>query len=118
MTQLESELDPQAGVNLEASDLRRLLARVDHHADKMPDPPRLNRGIALKLCELICAYRLCDVLYALENPQASENALGGFSNPRYDKHGLKGLGPTTMVRHCSRLLVMIHSPQGFYSIGP
>lgn len=67
-----------------------LMALVTPNATAMPPAPNLDKNVAPHLCSLLCAYRLADVLYSLQDPAPTQN-------PRYGKHSLADLWPKSTV---------------------
>ena len=57
----------------------------------MPGAPALRRNIGSLLCGLLSAYRLMDVLYAIQDPESQH------TNPGYPRLSSKGLRPTSSV---------------------
>ena len=89
MAQLESDVDSSED-DTDASGLRWALARVPPGSSSLPGPPNLKRPLPHRLCEVICAYKLIDVLYDLQQQDAPPS----FENPSYTKQRISRFLPT------------------------
>jgi hypothetical protein len=90
MQKLESQLDDGLQ-SMEALDAHRAMTLVEPGSRRFPSAVDVSPSTARRLCNVISAYRLLDVLFALQSPT------GAFQNPRYGRLPLKGLLPDTKV---------------------
>lgn len=67
-----------ASENRDLDQLRQALA-IDSEATKMPRAPRFRRNIGTLLCTALSAYRLLDVMYAIQHPKGLQ------VNPSYPR---------------------------------
>jgi hypothetical protein len=91
MCKLETDITPTAP-NLDALDMQNALVLVQPDALSFPIPVEMSQPVAGKLCSLICAYRLTDILHALEGWESQHQ------NPAYGRLTWSGLIPDTKVR--------------------
>ena len=82
IAQLEDGVDSSVD-DADASRLRWALASVVPGSSSLPGPPILKRPLPHRLCEIVCAYRLIDILYDLQ-----EQDTLSFENPSYPKQRL------------------------------
>jgi hypothetical protein len=90
IAQLETNICASPEDDVDAFRLQVALGRVTPGSNELPTLPILKKPLPHKLCELICAYKLIDVLYDLQeqkNPTL-------FENPTYPKHRVSALLPT------------------------
>ena len=80
IAQLESDIDSSED-DMDTSHLRWASARVPPGSSSLPGPPILKRPLPYRLCEVICAYKLIDILYDSQQ----QDALPSFENPLYTK---------------------------------
>ena len=88
IAQLETNISTSSVEDVDAFRLQKALGRVTP-GEGLSAPLVLKKPLPHKLCELVCAYRLIDVLYDLqeqENPTL-------FRNPSYPKHSVSALLP-------------------------
>lgn len=91
--QLETDIDSSPADDVEASGLQLALARVKPGSISLPAPPVLKRPLPFKLCEVVCVYRLIDVLYDIQE----QDKLSPFINPSYPKHRFQSFLPTQVM---------------------
>jgi hypothetical protein len=91
MEKLETQIY-DGTLSLDAMDIRQVMNLVELGRPSFPNTVEATPSVARKLCNVMSAYRLMDVLYALQHPPAS------FQNPRYGKLPQKGLLPEGRVR--------------------
>lgn len=78
----------QSGTHsMEAFDIRSAMVIVDPSKTSLPPPPDVSTPTAKRLSCIMAAYKLMDVLCALESPSVS------CTNPRYAKWAIPGLLP-------------------------
>lgn len=77
---LEENVYSSRSEDLEANRFTSALCRVPAGSIAFPDSTDIKRGQAIKLCETLCAYRLIDVLYLLQEEDAT-----AFERPMYPK---------------------------------
>jgi hypothetical protein len=78
--------------SVEAMGMQKALVMVSNSDDRFPDASTISKPEARKLCSVLAAYRLMDVLYALQTPVVE------YRNPRYAKLPRQGLMPDGRVR--------------------
>jgi hypothetical protein len=91
MYRLEKQLAD--GTHLvEAMCMQKVLVMVSNSDDRFPDASTISKPEARKLCGVLAAYRLMNVLYALQTRPVE------YCNPRYAKLPRQGLVPDGRVR--------------------
>ena len=88
MAKLEDEVDRSKDTVAER--LKGALGRVLPESHLLPTRSNLDRGIKHKVCEVICAYRLVDLLYDLQDPKSPSS----YERPSYPKQRFKRFLPT------------------------
>jgi hypothetical protein len=92
----------QSGVHsMEAMDVHMAMVLVNPSKTSLPSPPDVTPSTAKWLTSVIAAYRLMDMLYALQSPSAST------TNPRYAKWGHSGLLLSDKVSVATTLCLQI-----------
>lgn len=81
---------------MEAMDVHKALTVVKPGSDSIPTSGDVSNSSARRLCNVMAAYRLMDVLYALQQPTT-------MLNPRHGKLPRKGLVPEAKVCTDSRV---------------
>jgi hypothetical protein len=76
--------------NRDALGLQGALVRVLPGSTSLPSPPYLKKTIRPRVCEMICAYRLIDILYDLQELKAPSS----YERPIYPKQRLHKFLPT------------------------
>ena len=77
---------------MEAMDTHQAMNIVKRGSLALPSDTTISSNAGRRLCNVISAYRLVDILFALQAPTPT------FQNPRYGKLPLKGLTPDGKVR--------------------
>jgi hypothetical protein len=90
MRKLELQLSDGAQ-SMEAMDAHNAMNVVEKGSQSFPSAIDVSPSAARRLCNVICAYRLLDVLFALQSSTST------FQNPRYGRLPMKGLLPDTKV---------------------
>jgi hypothetical protein len=88
IAKLENEVGQSKDTDAER--LKGALARVLPGSSSFPTRSNLDSGIKHRVCELICGYKLIDVLYDLQDPKP----LSSYERPSYPKQRLKKNLPT------------------------
>jgi hypothetical protein len=79
----------QAGAHsMEAMDVNSAMVLVDASDPSFPSPPNVAAPTAKRLAFVIAAYKLMDVLYALQSPAVST------TNPQHAKWAHSGILPS------------------------
>jgi hypothetical protein len=78
--------------SMEALDAHRIMSIVKPGSKGLPSTVDVSPALARQLCNIISAYRLMDVLFALQTSPPI------FQNPHYGRLPLKGLLPDGKVR--------------------
>ncbi len=94
MAQLEIDVNSSAD-DVDASCLQWALVRVTPGSSSLPALPVLKQLLPHKLCEIICAYKLIDILYDLQQ----QKSLSLFENPLYPKHRISKFLLMQMTHH-------------------
>ena len=94
IVQLEMDVDSSTD-DPETSSLRWALARVPPGSSSLPSPPFLRKPLLHRLCEILCAYRLMDVLYDLQQQESPSS----FNKPSYPKQRVSMFLPTQVTRN-------------------
>ncbi len=114
LTEMESLA--KSATDESAARLRKALVVVSSASTSFPAPPVLTRPLPYRLCEAVCAYKLIDVLYDLQEQESPS-----MDNPLYPKLRIKEYLPNE-VKYSSVHLTT-HSgltPEiriGLYTIG-
>lgn len=103
--QLETNLVSSPADDAEAHRLCFAVAKVELAPDSvsLPEPPVLRRPLPLRLCEVVCLYRLVDVLYDLQE----RDTLLPFENPTYPKHRVSKFLPTQVSSTIDSMHIML-----------
>ena len=91
--ELESSIDTSPADDNDAHRLQVVLSRVVPGSDSLPAPPTIKKPLTMKLCEIICSYKLMDVLYDLQE----QDRTTPFENPAYPKQRLHAFLPPSQV---------------------
>jgi hypothetical protein len=94
IVQLESNVETSQDGDPEAARLRVALCRVLPGSSQFPAQTSLKRHQAIRLCEVMCAYRLIDVLYQLQGQDPLD-----FQRPMYSKQRISDYLPTQVRLH-------------------
>jgi hypothetical protein len=90
MQKLEKQLAD--GTSMEAMDAATAMIMITPGMKTFPTVAEITPAIGRRLSNVISAYRLIDILFALHSSTPT------FQNPRYGKLPLQGLIPTGKVR--------------------
>ena len=96
MRKLEMQLH-DGSHSMEALDVHQAMTVVKPGTVSFPSVVDISPATGRRLCSVISAYRLMDVLYALESVPAP------YQNPHYGKLPRQGLVPNGKVGTMSRL---------------
>jgi len=80
----EMESLAKSATNENAVRLRKALVVVSSASTSFPAPPVLTRPLPYRLCEAVCAYKLVDILYDLQEQESLS-----LDNPSYPKLRIK-----------------------------
>lgn len=86
--------------SLEAMDVRTAMVVVEPGMVSFPSPADVSAPTAKRVGSIIAAYRLMDVLYALQSPSTSAK------NPRHAKMPQPGLLPSDKVSIALKVRLM------------
>lgn len=95
MSALENEVANPANLSSDEMarlvDMKTILALVGPGQTTLPSLTQFARNKGGDLCNLLCSYRLLDVLYDLNNPNAPK------THPQHQRFSHAGLRPTSIV---------------------
>jgi hypothetical protein len=83
--------------SMEALDVHQAMTVVKPGTVSFPSAVDISPSTARKLCGVMSAYRLMDVMYALRSSAAQQSLPAPFRNPRYGKLPRRGLVPDGKV---------------------
>jgi len=83
--------------SMEALDVHQAMTLVEPGTVSFPSAVDISASTARKLCGVMSAYRLMDVMYALRSFAAPQSLPAPFRNPRYGKLPQQGLVPDSKV---------------------